>query len=227
MTPSRQPHDRSSARIRIYGLYVIIDPQITNGRTPIDIATAALRGGARVIQIRDKDSDKGKTLKLAKGLAFLCDSYKIPLIINDHPDIAMITMAGGVHLGQGDLPIRDTRLLIYPDQIIGRSNYLLDEAIESQAQGADYIAIGNIYRTKTKESIINRTPLGPDAIRAIRPHIKVPIVAIGGINESNVGSIINAGADSVCVAAAVGLADDPEQATRTLINRIIDAGGRA
>lgn len=227
MTQTISPRERTKIRQGIYGLYVIIDTEVTGGRTPIEIAVAALKGGARVIQLRDKTNDKGSTLRLAKDLASICKQQNTLLIINDHPDIAMIAGASGVHLGQGDLPVEDTRIVLHPRQIIGRSNYLKEEAMESQSLGSDYVAIGNIYRTNTKASIAARTPLGPETIQIIKPHINVPIVAIGGITLSNLGPIVKAGADSICVAAAVGLANDPEQATRALVSRIIESGGRA
>ena len=212
---------------RVYGLYVIVDPQVTAGRDPLEVAQAALRGGARVLQLRDKAGDKGQSLRLALALRELCDRYDALLMVNDHADVAALSGAHGLHVGQTDLPVAEARRVLGPGQIIGRSNHLFGEVMESQAQGVDHVALGNVYRTSTKESIRNRPPLGPQAVKRAKAALDVPLVAIGGISEDNVEEVVRAGADAVCVASAVGLASDPEAAARRLTERIRDAGGRA
>ena len=212
---------------RIYGLYVIIDPEITGGRDPLQIARGALRGGAKLLQLRDKLKEKGQTLALARGLRELFAEYDALLIINDHADLAAVVGSHGLHVGQGDLPISDARRILKPGQIIGRSNHLLEEVLESQAQGADHVALGPIYPTATKASIKSRAPTGPEAVRKAKEAVSVPVVAIGGINEDNVEPVVKAGADAVCVTGAVGLARDPEEASRRLVGRIVQAGGKA
>ena len=130
-------------------------------------------------------------------------------------------------MGQGDLPVAEARQILRPHQIIGRSNYTLEQSLESQAMGTDHLAIGNIYRTVTKASIRHRAPIGPDCVRRIKGNVNVPLVAIGGITEDNIEPVVKAGADAICVTAAVGLAPDPEAASRRLVERIIAAGGQA
>ena len=141
---------------------------MTGGRDPLDVARAALVGGAHILQLRDKTGDKGQTLPLAVSLRELCDRNDALLVVNDHADVATLSGAHGLHVGQTDLPVPEARRVLGPGQIIGRSNHLLDEVRESRTQGADHVALGNVYRTSTKESIRNRPPLGPEAVRRAR-----------------------------------------------------------
>jgi len=218
---------RREVSARVYGLYIIIDPEVTGGRPPLEVTRGALRGGAKIVQLRDKLSEKGHTLALARSMKDLCDEYNAMLIINDHPDLAALTEAGGLHVGQGDLPVKEARRFLDSGQIIGRSNHLLEEAIESEALGADHVALGNVYPTSTKVSIRGRAPTGTEVLRKLKDSVGIPVVAIGGINEENMRPVVEAGADAVCVASAVGLAPDPEEASRRLVQRILEAGGKA
>ena len=208
------------------GLYVIIDPQVTAGRDPAAIARAALQGGARVLQLRDKLRDKGETLPLARTLKELCTEHGAMLIVNDHADLAAIVEAHGLHVGQDDLPVAEARSVLRPWQVVGRSNHSREELTDSLAQGADHVAFGSIYATSTKVSSDTSRPVGPEGLRDARELTDLPLVAIGGINEGNIEAVVKAGADAVCVTAAVGLAEDPEEAARRLVRRIGEAGGR-
>ena len=210
---------------RMHGLYVIIDPQVTNGRDPFEVANAAIRGGARVLQLRDKIRDKGDIMPLATALQQLCQSNDVDLIINDHVDLAAVLGCSGVHVGQSDLPVSQARRVISPQQVLGRSNHEIDELIRSQDMGADHVAFGAIYQTGTKG--VGRPPQGVDQLRRAKEVTKVPLVAIGGINAENVGPVVEAGADAVCVTAAIGLAPEPEAAATRLVEVIREAGGRA
>lgn len=218
---------RRNLGARVYGLYVIIDPEVTGGRDPLDVARGALQGGARVLQLRDKTGEKGGTLILAKALRELCTEHDALLIINDHSDLAVLADADGLHLGQGDLPVAEAHRILSPHQIIGRSNYTLEQSLESQEMGADHLALGNVYHTSTKASISRRAPIGPESIPRVKGAVDVPLVAIGGITEDNIEPVVKAGADAVCVTGAVGLAPDPEEASRRLVERIIASGGKA
>jgi thiamine-phosphate diphosphorylase len=210
---------------RIYGLYVIIDPQVTGGRDPLNIAQAAVHGGARILQLRDKLRDKGQILPLATALNQLCRDHGATLIINDHVDLAAAIGSHGVHVGQTDLPVAQARKVLAPHQVLGRSNREIDLLVQSQEMGADHVAFGAIYQTTTKPG--GRPPQGVQRLREARQAAKVPLVAIGGINAENVGPVVQAGADAICVTAAVGSAPDPEAAARRLVQAIRDAGGRA
>ena len=218
---------RKGPTSRVYGLYVIIDPEVTAGRDPAEVAGAALAGGARMIQLRDKLSEKGRSLRLARMLLTLCSNHDALFIVNDHADLAAIVGADGLHVGQGDLPVAEARAILNTGQIIGRSNHLVEEVTESEAQGADHVALGAVYQTSTKASISDRATIGPEAVRRARESVHVPLVAIGGINEDNVEPVVRAGADAICVTGAVGLAPDPEAACRRMVSKILQAGGRA
>ena len=209
---------------QVRGLYVIIDPQVTSGRDPFDIAVAAVNGGARMLQLRDKLRDKGETLPLALALQDLCENNGVQLIINDHADLAAAVGSAGLHVGQTDLPVAQARRVLQAHQVLGRSNRELDLLVESQEMGADHVAFGAIYQTGTKPG--GRAPQGPDRLRAAREVTHVPLVAIGGITADNVPPVVEAGADAICVAAAVGLAGEPEAAAARLVQAIENAGGR-
>jgi len=209
---------------RVRGLYVIIDPEVTGGRHPLDIARGAVRGGARMLQLRDKLRDKGESLPLAIALQELCQSNDVLLIINDHVDLAAAVGSGGVHVGQTDLPVAQARQVLAPHQVLGRSNREFEQLVESQQMGADHVAFGPIYQSGTKST--GRQPQGPQRLRQARELAKVPLVAIGGINAENVAPVVEAGADAICVTAAVGAAPDPEAAASRLVEVIRDAGGK-
>ena len=216
----------NSPVLAMQGLYVIIDPEVTAGRDPEAIARAALQGGARVLQLRDKLRDKGESLPLARTLKDMCTEHGAMLIINDHADLAAIVEAHGLHVGQGDLPVAEARMVLQPWQVVGRSNHFREELADSLAQGADHVAFGAIYATSTKVSADTSRPVGPEGLQAARAMTDLPLVAIGGINEGNIEAVVKAGADAVCVTAAVGLAEEPEEAARRLVRRIEEAGGR-
>ena len=215
---------RASLRDRVRGLYVIVDPEVTGGRETVEIGAAALRGGARVLQLRDKMRDKAQVLSLARELEKLCFRQNALLIVNDHADVARLSNAHGLHVGQGDLPVPDARELLAPWQLLGRSNPSPQHAVDSEAQGVDHVAIGSIYPTGTKAT--GRPPVGLEPLREVKKAANVPVVAIGGINQENVAAVVEAGADAVCVTSAVGLASDPEAAARHLVEVMSAAGAK-
>ena len=189
------------------GLYVIIDPQVTGGRDPAEIAAAAIRGGARILQLRDKLRDKGEILPLAVQMQKLCQAADVDLIVNDHADLAAVVGCAGMHVGQTDLPVSEARRVLSPGQVVGRSNHELDELIQSQEMGADHVAFGAIFATTTKG--VGGAPQGTARLRLAREVTKTPLVAIGGVTAENAAAVVEAGADAICVAAAVGRAADP------------------
>ena len=215
---------RRKVRDQVYGLYVIIDPLITAGRDPLRIAEDSIKGGAKVLQLRDKKRDKGEGLDLARKIKGLCDENGILLIINDHADVANVAKAHGVHVGIHDLPIYEVRKLLRDNQIIGRSNHLVEEALQADQEGADYIAVGAMYPTESKNQPIVG---GPELLRVVKASVSPPVVAIGGITIDRIPEVVGAGADAICVISAVGLAQNPVTATQELVHSIIQAGGRA
>ncbi|MDP6824241.1 MAG: thiamine phosphate synthase [Dehalococcoidia bacterium] len=202
---------------RLRGLYVIVDPEHTGGRSPEDVTRAALDGGATIIQLRDKISDKGPMLETAVRIKQFCAEAGALFFMNDDADVAVLSGADGLHVGQTDLPVAAARKVLDPGQMIGTSNHQMQEALVSIADDVDYIAVGAIYGTPTKEVTVSA---GLETLAEIRKQVDRPIAAIGGINASNVGPVIEAGAEMVCVISAVGMAPDPTAAARELVQLI-------
>lgn len=201
---------------KLRGLYVIVDPEVARGDV-LGAAKAALEGGACAIQWRDKARDKGDQLPDCLRLMEMCARHDALLIVNDHADLAAACGAHGVHVGQHDLTIGDARRSLAPGQIVGRSNATLAEAEASQEAGADYLAVGAIFPSPSKA---NTRPAGLETLRSVSAIARVPLVAISGINEGNVGEVVAAGADAVAVISAVIAAEDPGEAARRMVERI-------
>ncbi len=197
---------------RISGLYVVLDPDACAGRGAVEVARMALEGGASVVQWRDKRRDKGEQLDDARAVLALCRAVGAAFIINDHADLALVAGADGVHLGQKDLPIDAVRTIV-GRMIIGVSTNTVEEARRAEAAGADYIAVGAIFGTRSKD--VTRAA-SIERLREVRAAVRVPVVAIGGIDASNIGSVVEAGADAAAVISAVCGAASPKRAAREL-----------
>jgi len=202
---------------RLTGLYVIIDTVFLKGRNPVEVAEQAIRGGARNIQLRDKKHDTGKCISIAEDLQKFCFKHDVLFIVNDRLDVALASGADGLHVGRDDLPVASARRLLPIDKILGASARTVEEAESAYANGADYIGVGAMYATATKE---RAEVVGPVRIKEIRRTIDLPIVAIGGINKSNLRKVFEAGADAAAVISAVMAADDIEETTRQLVKII-------
>ena len=204
---------------KVRGLYVIIDPQASR-LDALKVADEALEGGARLLQWRDKSRDKGDQLPDCLRLVEMCNTHDALLIINDHADLAVAIGAHGLHVGQHDLPLVQARSLLAPHQLAGRSNATVEEAQESESGGADYVAVGRMFPTESKS---NTRPAGLETLRQVRETAHAPLVAIGGITEENVESVVEAGADAVAVIGAVAGAAEPRAAARRLTDLIGNA----
>ncbi len=200
---------RAKTAARMQGLYVIVDPEANQGRDVVEVAKATLKGGTRVIQLRDKTRDKGEVLPIAQQLREMCDEHGALFVMNDDADLALAVGAHGLHVGQTDLPVPEARKVLHPQQIVGRSNSGVDEAMESQGQGADYLAVGAVYATTTMGKS-GRNAVGAETISKVKEMVSSPVIAIGGISEGNIADVARSGADSICVVSAVTFADDPE-----------------
>ncbi|MBI4187038.1 MAG: thiamine phosphate synthase [Chloroflexi bacterium] len=200
----------------VNGLYVIIDMGALKGRSHTEIASQAIRGGAGVIQLRGKLLNKRELLPVAQQLKKLCAEHGALFIMNDHLDLALAADADGLHLGQEDLPVTVARKLLPLDKILGCSVTTVEQALAAEAEGADYIAVGAMYPTPSKEKA---QVVGLERLRQVRQAVKLPVVAIGGISGDNATGVIAAGADSVAVISAVLGAEDPEQAARQIACR--------
>lgn len=207
------------AEIADLGFCVILDRNAAGGRDLEAILEAVVDGGGRWVQLREKEWGLRQLLPLAERLARRAREAGVTFIVNDRLDLALAVNADGLHVGQDDLPASAARTLL-PGRILGVSSHSLPQALEAQEAGADYVAIGSIFPTSTKAKI---HLVGLEAIRTLRPSIRRPLIAIGGISVENVASVIRAGADGVAVISAVCGAGDPAAATRAFLLRIDEA----
>ena len=194
-------------------LYAITDRHWLNGRSLKEVVKESLDGGVTFLQLRDKNSDDETFLQEATELQELCRDYKVPLIINDNVEIALKMNADGVHVGQSDIKGRDIRAMIGPDKILGISAGTVEEAQAAEKAGADYIGVGAVFGTSTKKNARN---LSLEKLQEISSSVSIPVVAIGGINASNLMELAGSGVDGVAVVSAIFAAKDPGQATREL-----------
>jgi thiamine-phosphate pyrophosphorylase len=205
---------------RLTGLYVIIDTAFLKGRSPAEAAAQVIRGGAKVIQLRDKERSSGELLPMAEEIKKICTENNVLFIVNDSLDIALAADADGLHVGRDDLPVAAARRLLPVGKILGGSARTVKEAIKARSEGADYLGVGSMYATTTKEKA---EVVGPDRLKAIRQAVDLPIVAIGGINKDNLGEVLKAGANAVAVISAVMGASDIQEATKQLVKIIEEA----
>ncbi len=201
---------------RLRGLYVIIDPDVAAGRDEVAVARQALAGGARLIQLRDKRREKGVQLPIAGALRSLCQEHGALFIVNDHVDLALAVEAHGVHVGQKDLSVSVVRRLVPREMIVGCSTNNPEEAGRAEADGADYVSVGRLFPTGSKE---DTRPATTETLRAVKAAVSLPVCAIGGIDETTIDEVVAAGADMAAVIAAVVAAPDVREAARRLAAR--------
>lgn len=199
--------------VYLSGLYAIIDSQFLGNHSYLEVAKKLIRGGARVIQLRDKLLSKGELLPVAVKLQKLCSEHDVLFIINDYLEIALAAGADGLHIGQKDLPVSVARKLLPVDKILGISVTTLEQATTAESEGVDYIAVGSMYPTASKETAI---VVGIERLSQIRKAVSLPLVAIGGINKNNAAEVITAGADGVAVISAVLQAGDITKEARQI-----------
>lgn len=207
--------DRASL---IRGFYPIIDTAYLLPDGLSRAAASLLKGGASIIQLRAKGLNGRDMLSAAIAIKRLAASYKAVFIVNDRVDIALLSQADGVHLGQDDIPLPEARKALGPNAIIGLSTHNEGEAKEALSRGADYISFGPVFATATKKDA--ETPKGLPALRKARGMTPLPIVAIGGITEDNMGEALAAGATAVAMISEVLLSADPCEKTASIISNI-------
>ena len=181
-------------------IYPVTCERLSAGRSNLEVLQGIIQGGGRIIQLREKEYHAKDLYYLALKFREITAKAGVLLIINDHVDVALAANADGVHLGQEDLPLKVARKLA-PELLIGVSTHSLEQAIQAQKDGADYINIGPIFPTKTKEEAEDF--LGPDAIAKISPHVAIPFTVMGGINESNIDQVLTEGARRVAMVTAI------------------------
>ncbi len=203
---------RDTLRNRLTPLYLVTSPH----PNLLGIVEASLRGGLRLVQLREKEAEGREIFDLACKLRDLCNRYDALLIVNDRVDLALASHADGVHLGQADLPIAEARKLLGPHRLIGQSTHNPAEAAQSLLDRADYIGIGPVFATPTKPG---RIAVGFDYVAHCQ-NLPIPGYAIGGINYDNLEAVLSAGAQRVAVVRAIMAASDPERATAQLLEKL-------
>ena len=198
-------------------LYPVTCERLSQGRSNLEVLRAVIQGGSKIIQLREKNYSKRDLYYLALKFREITTRAGVLLIINDHLDIALAVDADGVHLGQEDLPVQAARRLA-SELLIGASSHSLEQALQAQKDGADYINIGPIFSTKTKEGV--ESVLGPETIAKISPQIRVPFTVMGGINEENIDQVLAYGARRVAMVTAITKAADITAKVKSLKEKI-------
>ena len=196
-------------------LYVITESSISRARSNEQVVKEAIDGGAEIIQLREKNWEKDKVREEAIRLLKICKKNKALFIVNDYVDLALEIGADGVHLGQSDMPIKEARKICGNKLIIGLSTHSVEQAIKADKEGIDYITIGPIYNTRAKDYTV-----GPEIIKDILKKIKKPLIAIGGINKSNIDEVLSQGVSNIAVISAVVGAEDIKKSANELTQKI-------
>ncbi|MFN3393102.1 MAG: thiamine phosphate synthase [Candidatus Thermochlorobacter sp.] len=201
---------------QISGLCVITDTTVQQRFSHLELAELAMRGGANIIQLRDKHLPAKELFALAVAMRTLTLAFGKLFIVNDRADIALAANADGVHLGQTDLPIPAARKILGKDKIIGGTASTLEEALAVEREGADYIGFGHIFPTTSKKK--PTPPKGLEYLRKVVSAVKIPVMAIGGITVENAESVLKTGVRSLAVLSAVATAESPERAAAELVS---------
>ena len=196
-------------------LYAVTDRSWLNGRTLYEQVEDALKGGATFIQLREKKLDKEDFLKEAIEIQALCRQYHVPFVINDDVDIALQIDADGVHVGQSDMEAGDVRTKLGPDKIIGVSAQTVEQAMLAEQRGADYLGVGAVFPTGSKD---DADDISHDTLQAICEAVQIPVIAIGGISKNNVLQLKGRGICGIAVISAIFAQPDIQAATEELKN---------
>lgn len=198
-------------------LYVITDRRL---KPEVESVREALKGGATSIQLRIKNAPTREMIEIGRKIRELTKEYDVLYFVDDRLDVALATNADGVQLGPEDMPISLARE-IAPNLIIGASVYSLEEALKAEKEGADYLGAGSVFPTPTKR---DAKVIGLEGLKRIVDSVKIPVVAIGGINHENVREVLNTGVDGIAIISAIMGADDVKIATeemRKIIEEVI------
>ncbi len=194
-------------------LYAVTDRHWLNGRSLIEVVKESLEGGVTFLQLREKELDDESFLKEAKELKALCREYKVPFVINDNVEIAIKTDADGVHVGQSDMEAGDVRKRLGPDKIIGVSAQTVEQAVLAEKRGADYLGVGAVFPTGSKD---DADDVSFETLKAICEAVSIPVVAIGGISKENAIKLKGSGICGVAVISAIYAAPDIKEAAYEL-----------
>jgi len=194
-------------------VYAVTDRHWLNGRTLYEVVKESLDGGVTFLQLREKDLDDENFLKEAIELKELCKEYKVPFVINDNVDIAIKMDADGVHVGQSDMEAGDVRAKLGPDKIIGVSAQTVEQAVLAEKRGADYLGVGAVFPTGSKD---DADDVSHETLKAICDAVSIPVVAIGGITLENASQLKGSGICGVAVISAIYAQDDIRKASEDL-----------
>jgi thiamine-phosphate pyrophosphorylase len=206
-------------------LYAITDRSWLNGRTLYSQVEEALEGGATFLQLREKNLDDGHFLEEARELQALCRRYGVPFIVNDNVDVALAMGADGIHVGQSDMEAGDVRKLLGPDKILGVSAQTVEQALLAEQRGADYLGVGAVFPTGSKD---DADDVSRETLKAICSAVSIPVVAIGGISQNNVMQLKGSGICGIAVISAIFAQKDIKAAAmklRELTQEMVDASG--
>lgn len=198
-----------------FNLYLITDRQNTRGRELFFVVEEVLKGGAKAVQLREKDLSSRDLYETAYELRKLTSRYGARLFINDRIDIALVVGADGVHLGNSSIPVHRARKILGENRLIGVSCHNTISAINAQEKGADFITFGPVYYTPSKA--VYGDPVGVDRLAEITGLLRIPVFALGGVTRNNTRQVIEAGAHGISLISAVMAAEDPREETKTLL----------
>lgn len=211
----------AGALARRLELVVVTDPRCGEGRALVDVVRAALRGGAPAVQLRAKSGTAREAVELARALREATRAAGALLFVNDRVDVALAAGADGAHVGDDDLPVAAARRIVPPGFLLGRSAETPEQAVRAREEGADYVGVGPVYETASKDDA--GLPVGLARVRAVSAAAGIPAVGIGGIDAGNAAEVARAGAAGVAVIRAVMQAPDPADAVRELLRQVRSA----
>lgn len=191
-----------------WDLYLITEERLSAGRKSIEVVKKAAAVGVDVIQLREKNLSLREKFQLGERIKKICVRHGITFIVNDRLDLALALDADGVHLGQSDLPLRAARRILGPDKIIGLSAWQNREITAAEAEGADYLGVGAIFKTKSKQLNPDKNGIGLQRLAEIRQRTDLPLIAIGGLTKNNAAQVIKSGADCISVITALTRAEN-------------------
>lgn len=203
-------------------LYAVTDRSWLHGRTLKEQVKEALDGGVTFLQLREKHIDSGLFLQEAQELKDLCKQYQVPFVINDDVELALKVDADGVHVGQSDMKAGDVRKKLGKDKIIGVSAQTVEQAVMAEKHGADYLGVGAVFPTSSKD---DAQEVDYETLKAICQAVQIPVIAIGGINAKNVDRLKGSGICGVAVISAIFAQEDIKEAVKELKNRTKEATG--
>lgn len=198
-------------------LYAVTDAAWTGEKTLIQQVKEALEGGITFLQLREKHLSEEEFLREAVEIKHLTDQYQIPFVINDNIEIAQKAGADGVHVGQDDMPVEEVRKILGEDKIIGVSAHNVEEAVRAEQGGANYLGVGAVHTTATKE---NTSAVSMEEMKKICQTVSIPVVAIGGIKKNNMNVLSGTGVDGIAVVSAIFAAKNIKEETKELLEAV-------